>query len=115
MPKRNKILNAAHHLLIGFALTLKGIDKVAHHPVIGSIILLFGIIILGYFLYIVIKKHPDNKLVYIIHWFEAIASLFTAYVFFEEGATYLPYAFLLAAVGFIIAIIVHHTKKHPAS
>ena len=114
MAAKNKILDSLHHLLIGFALTLKGINKISHHPVIGSIILLFGIIILGYFLYIVIKKHTDKTLVYIIHWFEAIASLFTAYVFFEEGATYLPYAFLLAAIGFFIAIIVHHTKKHPA-
>ena len=111
MTGKNKILSSVHHLLIGFALTLKGLDKVSHHPIIGSIILLFGLIILGYFLYIVIKKHTDKKLVYIIHWFEAIASLFTAYVFFKEGATYLPYAFLLAAAGFIIAIIVHHTKK----
>jgi hypothetical protein len=113
MARRKEILHSVKHFLIGTALTLKGADKIGHHPLIGSIILLFGLIILVYFFYLLIKKHPSEKLGHIVHWFEAIASLFTAYIFFQEGATYLPWAFLLASIGFFISIYVEHRKaKH---
>lgn len=111
MAANKHLLHSVHHFLVGFALTLKGFTKIAHHPFIGSIILLFGLIILVYFFYLVIKKHPNEKLVDIIHWFEAFASLFTAYVFFQEGATYLPYVFLLASLGFFIAIFISHRRR----
>jgi TRAP-type uncharacterized transport system fused permease subunit len=114
MARRKEILHSVKHFLIGSALTLKGADKIGHHPVIGSIILLFGLIILVYFFYLLIKKHPNEKLAPIVHWFEAIASLFTAYIFFEEGATYLPWVFLLASFGFFLSIYIEHRhKKHP--
>lgn len=110
MIEKTRIVHSIHHFLVGFSLTLKGITKISHHPVIGSIILLFGLIILAYFLYVLLRSHPAEKLGHIIHWFEALASLFTAYIFFEEGAKYLPYVFLLAAVGFFISIFVSHKK-----
>ena len=111
MVSSNRFIHSAHHLVVGFALTLKGLDKISHHFVLGGIILLFGLIILVYFFYLIFKKHPLKKLDGIIHWFEAIASLFTAYVYWQEGATYLPYVFLAASIGFFIAIIVSG-KKH---
>lgn len=111
MPKRKAVLQFLQHFLIGSVLTIKGIDKISHHAVMGSIILLFGIIILAFFIYTLTAKKPSEKLTVLAHWFEAIAALFTAYIFFTEGATYLPYLFLLAAVGFFIGIYVH-AKKH---
>ena len=114
MAKNKHLLHSLHHLLVGAALCLKGATKVSHHPFIGGIILLFGAIIISYFFYLQVKKHPSAKLNDLVHWFEALASLFTAYIFFEEGATYLPYVFLLAAVGFFIAIYVSHKKKSRA-
>ena len=112
MPKNKPLLNALKHFLIGSALTMKGADKISHHAVIGSILLCMGLIILIYFFYLVIKKHPTQKLDLVAHWFEAFAALFTAYVFFTEGARFLPYAFLLAAAGFFFAIYMHHKKGH---
>jgi uncharacterized membrane protein YfcA len=112
MPKSKPLLQFFQLFLIGTVLTMKGIDKISHHIVIGSIILAFGIIILVYFFYSLLAKKPNEKLTLLAHWFEAIAALFTAYIFFTEGATYLPYLFLLAAVGFFIGIYVHHKKEH---
>jgi uncharacterized membrane protein YfcA len=115
MVNKNPKLHSLIHFLAGFSLTLKGYDKLSHHHmVIGSIILAFGIIILSYFFYVLLKKHPNKKLDLIVHWFEGFAALFTAYVFFAEGAKYLPYVFLLAAIGFFISIYVtHYRKKEP--
>ena len=100
------------HFLIGIILTMKGIDKISHHAVIGSIILSFGLIVLAYFFYSLFVKRPSQKLTLLAHWFEAIAALFTAYIFYTEGATYLPYLFGLAAIGFFIGIYVHTKKGH---
>lgn len=111
MAKSKPLLQFFQHFLIGTVLTMKGIDKISHHAMIGSIILAFGIIILVFFVYTLIAKRPSEKLTVLAHWFEGIAALFTAYIFFTEGATYLPYVFLLAAIGFFIGIYVHY-KKH---
>ena len=114
MAGKKQLLQSFTHLLIGIALTLKGWDKIAHHPVIGSIILAFGIIILLYFFYLNLKKHPNEKLDLIVHWFEGIAALFTAYIYYTEGSRYLHFVFLLAAIGFFVSIYIHHRKKEHA-
>ena len=112
MVQKNAFLHTVVHVLIGFSLTLKGYDKFSHHhTIIGSIILAFGIIILFYFFYVLLKKHPSEKLNLLVHWCEALASLFTAYIYFTEGAKYLPYVFLLAALGFLISIYITHYRK----
>ena len=111
MAKNKHLLHSIHHLIVGLGLGLKGITKISHHPVIGGVILLFGAIIIFYFLYLQLKKQANAKLNDLVHVFEALASLFTAYVFFKEGATYLPYVFLLASIGFFIAIYVSHKWK----
>ena len=114
MAKPKHILHSLSHFLIGLTLTIKGYDKLHHHVLIGSILLIFGIIILIYFFYSLFKKHLNDTLTLIIHWFEAIAALFTAYIFFKDGATYLPYLFLIASIGFFISIYVHY-RKHKSS
>ena len=111
MAGHKHLLHSMHHLLIGMTLVLKGLTKLVHHPIIGSAFLLFGIIILVYFFYLVWKKYPKENLHLVIHVFEALACLFTAYIFFQEGAIYLPYVFLLAAIGFIIAIYISWYKN----
>lgn len=39
-----------------------------------------------------------------IHFLEGLALLFTSWVYFEEGKTYLPYVTLIAAIGFFITV-----------
>ena len=111
MAGHKHLLHSVHHLLIGITLVLKGLTKLAHHPIIGSAILLFGIIILVYFFYLVWKKYPKENLHLTIHVFEALACLFTGYILFREGAIYLPYVFLLAAIGFLISIYISWYRK----
>jgi len=111
MASRKSLLKYIYHPIIAFSLIVKGYTKlISHHSIIGGIILAFGIIIFLYFLYLIWKKHADEKLTVMIHWFEAIAALLTAYVFFTEGARYIQYVFLLASIGFFIGIYIHYKK-----
>ena len=115
MAGKNKLLHSIHHLLIAVALILKGISKLAHHPVLGGLILCFGLIILSYFIYLSSKRKESRAMHILIHLFEGFASLFTAYIFFVEGKKYLQYGFILAAIGFFISIgiyiVRHKTTK----
>jgi TRAP-type uncharacterized transport system fused permease subunit len=112
MVGKNKVLHSIHHLLTGTALTLKGADKISHHAVLGGIILLFGILILTFFIYTLIKKLHSDRFELMVRGFEAIASLFIAYIFFTEGKELIQYVFLIAAVGFITSIFLYKKKAH---
>ena len=107
MEGKKKLLHSIHHLLIGIALTLKGLSKFAHHEVLGGLILCFGLIILSYFIYLSIKRMESRTMHILIHLFEGFASLFIAYIFFVEGKQYLQYGFLLAAMGFFISVYIY--------
>ncbi len=93
------------HALTGFALALKGYTKMTdHHAVIGGIILFSGLVIIGYVLYERKQKTHSRMLGVGIHFLEGLALLFTSWVYFEEGKTYLPYVTLIAAIGFFITV-----------
>ncbi|HYH13735.1 MAG TPA: hypothetical protein VD794_00850 [Flavisolibacter sp.] len=111
MAGKKHVLHALHHLITGAALTLKGIDKVSHHPFIGGLVLAFGVLILAFFFYTLSQKRHGNNLELMVRWFEALVSLFTAYIFFTEGKTLIQYVFLLAAIGFFISIYMFHKQK----
>jgi hypothetical protein len=102
-----------HHLLTGFILTLKGVEKFEHHQAIGLIILASGIIVLLYILYDVIKKGTGSTMQILMCAFEGMAWLFTTYVFFEEGKVYLPYVTLVASIGYFVSVVVLWRKNRP--
>jgi hypothetical protein len=106
MKHRKHFLEIFHHLLTGFILTLKGIEKFAHHQLIGLIIMASGIIVLLFFLYDVVKKGMGTVLKILVIGFEGVAWLFTTYVFFEEGKVYLPYVTLVASIGYFVSVVV---------
>ena len=109
---RKKGIKSIYHLIIGITLLLKGFDKIDHHhPLIGAIILFLGLAVIGYYTYIIISKKSNHKLNIAVHFCEGLALLFTSYIYFEEGKTYLPYVLLAAGVGFIIIAIVHLRKR----
>ena len=103
-----------YHLIVGFIFILKGVDKIQHHPLIGLILLIFGIAVIAYFIYISTKQAAGEWLSIIVHLFEAIALMFTAYLYYQEGKTFLPYVFAASAVGFLIAtfVSIQKTIKH---
>jgi hypothetical protein len=103
-----KKMVAVHHLMVGLLLLTKGVDKIQHHhSFIGWTILLFGLIILFYFIFLQRTKRPHAKLEIIIHLFECIALCFTTYVYFKEGKNFLPYVTMAASIGFFVATLVH--------
>lgn len=105
------------HFIVAFILMTKGYMKIEHHhDVIGWTILLFGFIVLAYFVYTKFSNEDHTKLELLIHSFESIALFLTAYVYLEEGRHFLPYVAALAAIGFLIAVIMHllkHQKHNP--
>lgn len=110
-----KQLLSIHHFIVAIILMTKGFDKIQHHySVIGWTILLLGIIILMYFIFVKLSKKPHSLLKLIIHLFESIALFLTTYVYFQEGKTLLPYVTLIAGIGFLIATFMHlkGEKKH---
>jgi len=114
MQNKKHVLERIHHLIVGFFLTLKGIDKISHHPILGSLILIFGITILVYFFYKITRNEHNTVLSVMVHLFEALALLFTAYIYYTEGKVYLPYVLLLASVGFFASVIVLMVKRNRA-
>lgn len=103
-----KHLRSFHHFFVSVILITKGFDKIQHHhSFIGWTILLLGIIILIYFIFIKLSKKPYSFLELIIHLFESIALFLTTYVYFQEGKTLLPYVTLIAGIGFLFAAILH--------
>jgi FtsH-binding integral membrane protein len=111
MAAKRHLLHSLHHLITAAALIIKGVDKISHHAFIGSLILLFGVLILSFFFYTLFKKQQSQNLELMVRWFEALVALCIAYIFFTEGKTLIQYVFLLAAVGFFISIYMFHRKK----
>jgi hypothetical protein len=111
MEGKKHLLHTIHHLLTGGVLVIKGFDKVGHHPFLGGLMLLFGVLILSFFVYTQVKKHLSYHFELMVRWFEALVALFVAYIFFTEGKQWLPYVFILAAIGFFISIYVLHKQK----
>jgi hypothetical protein len=111
---KNKLLSI-HHFVVSVILISKGLDKIQHHhSFIGWTILLLGLIILSYFIYLKLSKKSHSTLDLIIHLFESIALFLTSYVYFQEGKSLLPYVSLIASIGFFIATIIHlkgHKEK----
>lgn len=105
-------LRTLAHAVTGLALALKGYAKLTdHHAVIGSIILISGLTIIGYVLYDSRQQKHNRLLGTGIHFLEGLALLFTSWVYFEEGKTYLPYATLAAAIGFFVTVPVLYRKN----
>lgn len=111
MKIKNQLLSI-QHFVVSLILMTKGFDKIQHHhSAIGWTILLLGIFVFGYFIFVKVAKKPHFILELIVHLFESIALFLTTYVYFQEGKTILPYVTLLAAIGFLIATFIH-LKRH---
>lgn len=110
---KNK-LTSVQHLITGIFLLLKGYDKIEHHYYLpGGVIAGFGALILFYYWYVKRTKRSNHALQLLVHLFEGLALLFTAYIFYSEGKTYLPYVTLAAGIGFLTAFCIHlkHYEK----
>ena len=99
------------HIMTGAVLILKGYAKITdHYAGVGSIILLFGLAIIGYVIYESRQKKHSPLLVIAVHFFEGLALLFTTYVYFDEGKTYIQYLTLAAAIGFFVAVFIMYKR-----
>ncbi|MBK6275861.1 MAG: hypothetical protein IPF58_14755 [Saprospirales bacterium] len=104
-------LFSIQHILVALVLIPKGLDKIEHHHIFywlddsinGN----------NYFRLLYLSKITKTKnhfLLIGIHLFESISLFLTSYVYFEEGKKFLPYVTLIAAIGFLVAMMTHITK-----
>jgi hypothetical protein len=114
MKNRKHFLESLHFFLIGFLITTEGIEELHSHVIIGGLMLLFGITLLLYFIYVQIKKTQGFNLKILAHLFEAIVLLFTSYILFREEKIYVPYFYLAASIGLVVSIPVlfYRRKKN---
>ena len=111
---KSKLLSI-HHFIVSVILISKGFNKIQHHhSFIGWTILLLGIIVLSYFIFVKLVKKPHSTLDVIIHFFESMALFLTSYIYFQDGKSFLPYVTLIAGIGFLVATFIHLKghKKH---
>jgi hypothetical protein len=106
MKNRKHLLESLHFFLIGFLITTEGFEELHSHAIIGGLMLLFGITLLLYFIYVQIKKKQGFNLKIMAHLFEAVVLLFISYILFKEEKTYIPYINLAASFGMFISIAV---------
>jgi cadmium resistance protein CadD (predicted permease) len=106
-------LESFSHLIVGILLLSKGYDKISHHyPVIGALMILFGLLIVIYFFYQLKNRHHHKSLNITVHFLEGISLLLTAYVFYQSSKKYLPYAVGVAGLLYLFAAIRMLIKKN---
>ena len=111
MKNRKHFLESLHFFLIGFLITIEGIEELHSHIIIGGLMLLFGITLLVYFIYVQIKKTQGFNLKIMAHLFEAVVLLFTSYILFREEKIYVPYFYLAASIGLLISIVILFNRR----
>ena len=111
MENKKHKLETIQHFIIGFFLAFEGFDWIIQHPVMGSIILVFGVIILLYIVYQIFRPRQNRALNLAVQFFEGVALLFASYINYKEDKLYLQYILLFAAVGSFVSVIVMLLKK----
>jgi uncharacterized membrane protein len=99
------------HYLTAFILCLKGWSKIEHHhTTVGIIILLFGVTIALMNFFHHRLEHIAHRLPSIILFIESFVTSLVFYTSIEEGWKKISFAWLLAAIMFFIAGIIHWLK-----
>jgi hypothetical protein len=111
MKNKKHFRESIHHFFIGFILIVEGFDKLHQQTIIGGLMLLFGITLLLYFVYVLIRKKQDFNLKIMAHLFEALTLLFTSYIYYNEGKIYLPYFNLAPSIALFISVVVMLYKR----
>lgn len=111
---RKAVMEKFAHLLTGFVVVLKGIDKAEHfhdHPVIAVLLIALGIIILvSTFFHHEIEKYARVFKSYLCI-LEGIALFIVSYYYFSEGKKALPTVYLLCSIAYFVAAYIIYQKK----
>ena len=114
MKERSAALQKFVHFLTAFVIVLKGIAKLEHpHGYWPIIIFLFasGIYIAAIAILHDRLHHHERYLTASVYAIEAIALGLTAWLYAGEGKRYLPWVLAVAAVLFVVAIVVRLSVK----
>lgn len=107
------VLRSIQHFVLSILFINKGIDNIVlGHHVTGWILVVLGVFIFSYFIYLKLKRSEHFLIEIIIYIFESIALFITAYLYYDSGKKYLPILISIAAVGYLIAGFVHYFKRY---
>ena len=103
-----------HHIFIAVIAITSGLSKVnSTYSGIGWLLVVLGVAVLGYFIYTLAARRVIASLRPVIFGVECTAMLCATYIYFAEGKQFLPYATLIAALGYLIAVIAS-VRRMPA-
>jgi CHASE2 domain-containing sensor protein len=103
-----------HHMFIAIIAITSGLNKIdSPYSSIGWLLVVLGAVVLGYFVYTLVTKRLNRSIRPVILGVECTAMLCASYMYFAEGKQFLPYATLLAALGYFIAVIASVRRVTP--
>jgi hypothetical protein len=103
--KRHEILELVGHICVGLSVFMKGIDKFEHHHVlIGWLLLILGLMILGFSAFNKKIEFILGRIKYFILGIEGFVMLFIGYSYYQDGSHLIHYAYYLTAILFFTAI-----------
>ena len=109
MSTRKKRFENLQFFLVGFLLIVNGTIG-TDFPLISYALLFGGILFLIYAVYCILKKKNNERLKFFALFCESFALFAAAFILFYSGSKYLPYLYLLAGTGLLIAIYVKYRK-----
>ncbi|HET8885779.1 MAG TPA: hypothetical protein VFM70_05430 [Salinimicrobium sp.] len=90
-------------LLLSIVLFATAMNRMDAYPVMAYIIMGMSLILLLFFILGFVKKKKNHQLQVAGFICESIGLIFTAFVFLKDGKVFIPYMFILAAMGFFLA------------
>lgn len=114
MNRRTALLQKLVHLLAAFAILMKALAKLEHPEGSWPVIMLFLAATITIVLITVFHErlHRHERLLDAsVYAIESVVMAIVAWLYFHEGARWLPYAFVIASVGFAIAFVVRLTRS----
>lgn len=90
-------------LVMSIILATTAVNRLDDYPVMSYVILGFALILVGFFILGLIKKRENQRLQVIGFICESIGLVCTAFVYLKDGKVFIPYMFILAAMGFFLA------------
>jgi hypothetical protein len=114
MADNKHIKETVAHYLTGLIVIVKGFEKMEHfdeHPFIPIFLFALGaFIIIATLCHRFFEQHV-KEFKTLLHGCEFLVLCLVAYYYFVEGKKALPAAYLIAAIGHLVAAIVFYRKK----
>lgn len=116
MNRRAALLQKFVHLLAAFTILMKALAKLEHPEGSWPLIMLFLAATITIVVITVFHErlHRHERLLDAsVYAIESVVMAIVGWLYFHEGARWLPYPFVIASLGFAIACVVRLGQESP--